>query len=247
MTGAAEHDGLAMRANLVRCQCHLFGAVDAHEPMLHTRHVGLALANLMSYRVVLVAIGEDLHLFAKRCREQHRLAIAVGLVEDALDDRQEAHIGHAVGLVDNGIADLIELDLALLNEVDKAAGAGNEHVDAVAKRLQLLAESHAAVDRSNRTASLCSERFEFAADLFSELAGGGEDEACWMMRASVLEAHDHWNTKGQRLTRTGGCSAQHVLASERIGDRRSLDLEGRRDAGTIERGDDIVGHAKFGK
>ena len=60
---------------------------------------------------------------------------------------QEAHVGHAVGLVDDDELDGVELDVAPVDEVHQAAGAGDGDVDAAAQRVELLAEAVAAVER----------------------------------------------------------------------------------------------------
>ena len=67
-------------------------------------------------------------------REQQALAALRGLVQDAGDDRQEAEVGHVVGLVEHGDLDGVEGDEALLHQVLEAAGAGDDDVDAGVER-----------------------------------------------------------------------------------------------------------------
>ena len=50
--------------------------------------------------------------------------------DDALDIGDEAHVEHAVGLVDDEDLDVGEQDLAALEQVEQAAGRGDQHVDA---------------------------------------------------------------------------------------------------------------------
>ena len=51
---------------------------------------------------------------------------------DALDVGDEAHVEHAVGLVDDQDLDAGQQQLAALEMVEQAAGRGDQHVDAAA-------------------------------------------------------------------------------------------------------------------
>ena len=101
----------------------------------------------VAHRVALVAAHEGVDGAVERRREQQRLTGLRRGVEQALDHGQEAHVGHAVGFVDDDDLDRVEADLAALHEVGEPARARDEHVDTAAERLQLCAEAGAAVDR----------------------------------------------------------------------------------------------------
>ena len=122
-------------------------------------------------------------------------------VEQALDDREEAHVGHAVGFVDDDDLDRVEADLAALDEVGEAARARDEDVDAAAQRLQLRAEAGAAVDRGDPQLALPAEPLELAADLRRELAGRNEHEAGRALRRGSLEPHRERDAEGEGLAR----------------------------------------------
>ena len=49
----------------------------------------------------------------------------------------EAHVEHAVGLVDDEVFALAQIGAALLREIEKPARRGNQNVDAAAQRLDL--------------------------------------------------------------------------------------------------------------
>ena len=57
--------------------------------------------------------------------------------EDAADVVDEAHVEHAVGLVEHEDLDLAQVDGLLLHVVEQAPGRGDEDVDAAAQRLDL--------------------------------------------------------------------------------------------------------------
>ena len=77
--------------------------------------------DLVHHRVVHVAAHQHVDLAVERGREQQRLTVVRDLAHDPFDLRQEAHVGHAVGLVDDEDADLVEVELAPLEEVDQSA------------------------------------------------------------------------------------------------------------------------------
>ena len=100
----------------------------------------------MHDRVVQVALDQDVDAGVERGGEQHALPVAGGLVEQAADDRQEAEVGHVVGLVEDGDLHRAEVDVAGLHVVGEPAGAGDDDVDAGAQALDLRVGAHAAED-----------------------------------------------------------------------------------------------------
>ena len=69
-----------------------------------------------------VARDEAVDAAVERGREQHRLVLALDAVEDLLHLGHEAHVGHAVGLVEHEHLDVRDRELAALHQVDEPAG-----------------------------------------------------------------------------------------------------------------------------
>ena len=79
----------------------------------------------------MVAVDERVDRAVERGREQQRLVLGLDVAEDPLDLGQEAHVGHAVGLVEDDAPRRRSSDtLAALDEVDEAARRGDDDVDA---------------------------------------------------------------------------------------------------------------------
>src|SRR3546814_15098959 len=57
-----------------------------------------------------------------------------------------AHVHHLVGFVQNEDFDVVEAQRALVDQVEQAAGGGDEDVDAARKVADLLVDRHAAED-----------------------------------------------------------------------------------------------------
>ena len=111
--------------------------------------------------------------------------------QDALHVGPEAHVEHAVGLVEDEHLDVREVAVALAAQVEQAARGGDEHVDAAAKRLGLRLVADAAVDDGDAVLGELGGLAGDAVDLQRELAGGGDDQrarACCRRRCAGAAA-----------------------------------------------------------
>jgi hypothetical protein len=77
---------------------------------------------------------------------------------------QEPHIGHAVRLVEDNKVNLIQVNMALINQVGQATGAGNSHIYAIAQSAKLITKTNPAVERLDCLFGV-SELAEFLGDL----------------------------------------------------------------------------------
>ena len=172
-----------------------------------------------------------------------RLARALG--HDAVDRGLEAHVEHAVGLVEDEDADAVEGEVAALEEVLEAAGGGDDDVG-VRGLAGLLDDAHAAVDGRDAQRAGLRQRANVLDDLAGQLAGGGEDEG---RRTAVarLDAVRDRRTEGDGLARSGRRLREHVVPGEDVGDDELLDGEGLGDAALGERARDCAGHAEIGE
>ena len=96
------------------------------------------------HRVGQERVGEALDLGRHGRREEQRLAGEGEDLADALDVRDEAHVEHAVGLVDDEDLDAGQQDLAAAEMVEQAARRRDQHVGAAVELLLLV------VDRRRR-------------------------------------------------------------------------------------------------
>ena len=139
--------------------------------MLHQRDRLRGRGHLVEDRVGQVALDQAVDGAVEGGREQQGL---VGLVEPAqhpLDLGHEAHVGHAVGLVEHQRLELGHRDLAAVAQVDQAARRGDDHVDALAELGHLALDVGAAVD-----GEACSPSF---------LASGASTSCTWTASSRV--------------------------------------------------------------
>ncbi len=69
--------------------------------------------------------------------------------QDFLYVVEEAHVQHLVGFVENHRADVVELHLPALDEVDEASRSGHHHLHAFSQSAYLALYARTAVDREN--------------------------------------------------------------------------------------------------
>ena len=97
-------------------------------------------------------------------------------LDDPLDVGQEAHVEHAVRLVEDEDLDLAEVRDLLADEVEQPARRRDEDLDAGAQGLDLRVHRHAAVDDGRAQRHGPPVRAHALVDLHRELARGDEDQ-----------------------------------------------------------------------
>ena len=219
-------------------------ALDRQEVVLD---VGLGLFGCVGVGagVVGVGLGDLAGRALERGREEQRLALAGGAVDDPVDGGLEAHVEHPVGLVEDEDADVLEDDDAAGDQVLEAAGSGDEDVG-LADGLDLRSEADAAVDGGDLQALRLGDRADVFDDLTGELAGRGEDQGA---DAALLgrEPLDHRDAEGERLAGAGRRLDEQVVPGERVADDQLLDGEGMGDVTARERTDHRLRDAEIGK
>ena len=205
----------------------------------------------MGRRVVEEALDEHVHARVERGGEQHPLATARSLLEDAAHGREEAEVGHVVGLVEHGHLDGAEVDVALLDQVLETTRAGDDDVDALADCLYLGVLAHAAEDGSGLEPVDGRERRQCGVDLGHELTGRGEDQGAGALRrttaAGRVQPGDERQQECERLAGAGAAAAEDVATTERVRQRRGLDGGGFGDAGSGQHVGELSGYAELGK
>src|SRR5208283_4482156 len=100
--------------------------------------------------------------------------------------RQEAHVEQPVGLVDNDDFDLVELDDAALDEIDKPSGTRNKHLRTLANLIDLMTLGLAAYNCCAADMRVTCDQIELARGLRRELAGRHDHERGEMPRVLAM-------------------------------------------------------------
>jgi hypothetical protein len=241
---AAEHHRRACVIDEISGKRQLLRAIGFDEAMAHGGKVGFGFPNLVAHRLMLIAVDQYLHVVVECRRVQLSLAALGRHVQQLADRGQKAHVGHAVGLIDHHLVDVTEADTALLDQVGQPSWTCDEDVDAPVQRRALWIHADAAVDGQHVAAPGRRQRLKLATDLFGQLTGGRQHQGARLARGAAPHLGDQWQAEGQRLTRAGWGTSQHVTAGESVGDGSDLDVKRGDDAGAFKHGGQVVGHAK---
>ena len=165
--------------------------------------------------------------------------------DDAVDGGAEAHVEHAVGLVEDEDLDVGERDRAAREQILEAAGGGHDEVGG-AGVLDLLVEADAAVDGGDVQAPGGGQRARLFDDLADELTRRGEHERGGLARRRVEHVEDR-RGEGDRLARARGGLGEDVVAVQDVLDDEGLDGKGGGDAAGGERSHDRLRQAELGE
>ena len=219
---AAEHLALLGGGGVLAAR----GVVD--DELVDGLGGGRLAGDLDADRVVQELLGDPGDLGRHGGGEEERLAGEGDELEDALDVGDEAHVEHAVGLVDDHDLHAGEHELAALEVVEEAAGGGDQDVDAAVDELVLVLEADAADEERHGELDVRGVFLELLGHLGGELAGRGEHEAARHAGAGAAlgEVGDHRQHEGAGLAGAGLGDAEDVAAFERVRDGLDLDRGG---------------------
>ena len=153
-------------------------------------------------------------------REEHRLALPGHPPEDALDLRAEAHVEHAIGLVQDQEADPPQIRLPAAHVIDEAPRGGGDQFRAGFKRGALRPVAHPAHDGGAPQGSPAREGNRVSKHLLRQFAGGAEHKR--LKTVARDSAFQHGEEKGPRLARPGLCDADDVPALQPRRNRPAL-------------------------
>ena len=183
--------------------------------------------------VVQQRVGQGADFFRHGCREEHGLAIAGKQRGNAANWLDEAHVEHAVSLVENEELDFAQADEPLVEQIDQAAGSGDEDVDSLLDRAHLRALSDATKDDGQAQRSVAAVAGEAVGDLRGEFARRREDERLGLAaggefaaaRNILKKAVDDRQREGRGFSRASLGDAQDIAGFK--GRRNGLSLNRR--------------------
>ena len=207
------------------------------------------LGDLDPHRIVQERIGETSDLGRHGGREEQRLARERHQLADALDVRDEAHVEHPVGFVDDQDLDRVQKQAAAAGEIEQAAGGGDDHVGA-ARDLGLLVAERDAADQERQVQLVVDAVFvERLFDLGGKLARRLENEGAGHARAGAapLQHRQHRQSEGGGLAGAGLGDAQDVAAFQGVGNGLFLNRRRRVVARRFDGFEHFLAQAEFAK
>jgi hypothetical protein len=188
--------------------------------------------------------GEGADLRREGRAEQQVLALLRQQREHALDVVDEAHVEHAVGLVEHEDLDAGEIDGLLTGEIEESAGRRDDDVGAALQRLDLRVHADAAEDRDRTQRKVRAVGAHALGDLGAELARRHHDEGTDVtpaLRARLHQPLEHGQGEAGGLAGTRLGRGHQVAALEDRGDGARLHGRGGRIA-FVGHGTNELGH-----
>ena len=190
------------------------------------------------------------------CGEQHGLAVLGQVAEDLLNRRLETQIQHLVSLIEDHDLDLLQVQEALLVQVDNAAGGTHRNLQAAAQQLSLRLNRHTTVQSGDAGVAQLRSNRQVLTHLNSKLAGRNQNQrlrcaGVLQISPTLIVAADHalngGQTEAEGLTGTGLRLTNDVLARQSHGKSQLLDGEGGGNANRREGVANILANAEVGE
>ena len=188
--GAGEHQHLfpGAEGDQVRQQGTLVRGRDTEHALLDALDRGVRRRHLDALGIMQQLVGEGDDVLGEGRREQQVLALRRQAGEDLLHVVDEAHVEHAVGFVEDQDLHAGEVDATLASQVEQAAGAGHQHVDALGQGLYLRVHADAAEDAGADEFQIAGVDLEAVVDLGCQLAGRCQHQHARLFRAMAVFA-----------------------------------------------------------
>ena len=186
--------------------------------------------HLDAHRRLQELLGELGDLGRHGRREEKGLPSERDQPADALDVGDEAHVEHAVGLVDHQDLDAGQQQLAAFEVVEQPARRCDQDVGPALELAILFVEGDAADQERDVEPVVLAVFGEVLLHLRGEFARRLQDQRARHPRpgTALFEEREHRQHEGRRLARAGLGDAEHVLALQRMRDRARLDRRGGR-------------------
>ncbi|MCG3189580.1 MAG: hypothetical protein LKCHEGNO_02048 [Burkholderiaceae bacterium] len=177
--GAREHQHLVPVALRDQVRQQLLLALAAHRVHLLRHQLGRRVASrhLDQRRLVQQPVGQRLDVVAEGGREQQALLSLRQDREHLLDVVDEAHVEHAVGLVEHEHLHVAQVERALTVVVEQPAGRGHQDVDAAPELVDLRLHADTAEHHHALQAQVAAVGANAFLHLRGQFARGRQDQA----------------------------------------------------------------------
>ena len=153
-------------------------AVAVHQMHVVRHQFGGAVGrrDLHQLRVVQEGVGQCLDVVVEGGGEQQVLPLGRQELEHLAHVTDEAHVEHAVGLVQHEDFHPREVHGLLLGQIDQPARRSDQDVDTLGQRLDLRLDAHATEDHQRSQRQVCTQRGNRLAHLGGQFAGRCQDQ-----------------------------------------------------------------------
>ncbi len=217
------------------------------------RHL-VAARHLDELRRLEHGVGQLLDLVREGGREQQALARGRQQLQDALDVGDEAHVEHAVGLVEDEELDEVEAHGLLFDVVEQPARRGDDDLAAFLQFGDLRPHVHAAVDADRAQREVLAVGLDRFLDLHRQFACRREDQRAHRVagrRGGAVgvagQLVQQRQGEARRLAGAGLRAAHDVVAGQDDGNGLGLDRGGFGVAGIMHGPEDFGRQPEVGE
>jgi hypothetical protein len=193
-----------------------------------------------------VVVDEAADPEGNRRGEEQRLPLRRHVLHDLAHLHREAHVQHAVGLVEDQRLDAVEPERLAAEMVEHPSGGSHDDVGAAADALELPVHGVSPIDRLHLHAPPASDLRELTRDLHGQLAGGGERHRLYVVGGGIDLFRDG-DAEGGGLAGAGAGLHHQVLAREGAGQRLRLHFGGSAVAHRVQAGQGLGGQVPVGE
>ena len=202
-------------------------------------------------RVAAVFADQFLDLLGHGGAEEQRLAVFGDQLADPAQRVDEAKVEHLIGLVEHQHFDFVEREGLLVDQIEQAAGRGNEDVGAAVQLVTVLVDRGATDDRMDLEARQRAVILRALGDLASQFTRRGEHQHAAGFERRLLvgfaQPVDAGQHEGGGLAGAGLRDTHQVAPFENGRDRPFLDRRGSGIALEVKRLKDGLRQPKIGK
>ena len=243
--GPDEDEGLGRPPTDGGGHLDLVHLVNLEKAVLHEIDGDPGRGHFVADRVGQVTADEPVDVTVESGREEHGLVGLLDPPQHPVDLGEKSHVGHPVGLVEDGHFDVGHRYLAAVGEVDESSRGGDDDVHALVQLLDLPLDVGPAVEDDGPATEGLGQRLEDLGYLNGQFPGGDEDEAPGAPGGRGAQAHEEGQAESQGLARARLGLAADVAAGDGVGDGDGLDRERGFDPLGGEDGHQFGGHPQF--
>jgi len=221
-----EHIGLAVFGDFEGLETDIFGRLGSG-------------AESEADRILCVIAHELRHGAFHRCGEAESLALARQDADDAPNGREEAHVQHAIGFIEDEGFDAAQRDEPAVEIIFEAAGSGDDEARALSDGIELAAFRQTTDDKPRGLRLLRPQRVILRDDLHREFPGRHKNESGDSGSSRLRELFHDREKERERFAGSRLGRGDDVLAFQRL--RNSGRLHGswrgelRRDESLLQR------------
>ena len=224
--GVAEHQRLRRLQLAEQLQQRVIPAVGRHleEQLFDMFGSGIGIEQDFQ-RIVLIAFRQVSHAVRKGRREQQGLVFGGQGLPDGLDRRLEAHVEHAVGLIQHQRIHRVKLQGTGFDQLQYPARRTDHDGGFMHQGLGMHPHRDAAVERRYfHIGQAHGKLADSLGDLIGQLAGRAQHQG--LHAAGGFQALQKTQREGQGLAAAGLGLRQYITAGQNIGQRGLLDRSG---------------------